>query len=49
MLLLPPEFLQRGTDNMITYAEFITTIALIVSIARLAFEIFKYYNEHKKK
>ena len=34
---------------MITYGELIASIALIVSIARLVFEIFKYYDEQKRK
>ena len=34
---------------MLTYGEFIATVALVVSIIRLVLEIIKYLDEHKKK
>lgn len=34
---------------MITYGEFIDTVALFISIARFVFDIIKYKKEQKKK
>ena len=34
---------------MLTYGEFIATVALLVSIVRLVLDIVKYSDEHKKK
>ena len=34
---------------MLTYSEIISTIVLVVSVARLVLDIVKYFNETKKK
>lgn len=34
---------------MLTYGDIISTVAIIVSIARFVFEMIKYNNEQKKK
>ena len=42
-------FYEGRIDIMLTYGEFIATVALLVSIVRLVLDIVKYSNEHKKK
>ena len=34
---------------MLTYGEIISTIAVVISIARFVFDLIKYKNEQKKK
>ena len=46
---LPPEFYERGgLIAMLTYGDIISTVAIIVSIARFVFEMIKYNNEQKR-
>ena len=42
-------FYEGGIGMMLTYSEIISTIVLVVSVARLVLDIVKYFNETKKK
>ena len=49
-LFMLPEFLRREGDIMLfTYGDFITTVAVIISLVRLVLEIIRYSDENKKK